>query len=127
MAVITQVETPLEPEATRKECVIIVWTPLAAGDTGTPIRYSEFSDRSIHITGALAGSTASVQGSNDVTSPTNWFTLTDTTETDILKTVTDVGEQVLQATAWIRPIVTGGAATTVTFKLFLRRGRGRTL
>ena len=126
MATIAEAVSFLEPEATRKECVVVTWPALANGDTGTAIRYSEYADRSVQVSGAFGGGTLTMQGSNDPTSPTNWSPLTDTLENDIAKTGAAM-EQILQASAWIRPILSGGAAGSVDVKLFLRRGRGRTL
>jgi hypothetical protein len=126
MATIVNAVNQLEPEASRKECIVVVWEALANGDTGDPIRYAEYADRSVQITGDFGGGTLTMQGSNDVTSPSNWFTLTDTLENNISKTGA-AAEQILQASVWIRPSLSGGAAGDVDVKLLLRRGRGRTL
>lgn len=126
MATTSYAANELEPAASRKECIVIVWEGMANGDAGDPVRYTEYADRSVQITGSFGGGTVTMQGSNDVTSPSNWFTLTDTLENDITKTGT-AAEQILQASVWIRPSLSGGAAGSVDVKLLLRRGRGRTL
>ena len=126
MATIADTVYEIEPEATRKEVVCVVWEALANGDAGDPVKYAEFADRSVQIIGDLGGGTLTMQGSNDPTSPTNWFTLTDTLENDITKTGA-ASEQILQGSVWIRPSLAGGAAGDVDVKLFMRRARGRTL
>lgn len=127
MPTITEQTTPIEPEATRKEVVVVTWANLANGDAGAPVKYAEFADRSAQIISSdFGGGTLTMQGSNEPTNPTNWFTLTDTLENAITKTGI-AAEQILQGSVWIRPILAGGAGGAVTVHLFLRRGRGRTL
>lgn len=104
----------------------ITWTGLLNGDVGAAVSLAEFADKSIQFTGTFgAGGTIVLQGSNDLTSPTNWFTLTDPQTSSISKTAAAL-EQVIEQTVWVRPNVTAGDGTTsLTAKLLCRRGRGR--
>ncbi len=100
------------------------WT-LAQGDDGTPVSYAEFSDRSIAFTGTFGGASVSLQGSNDLTSPTNWFVLTDYQGNNISKSAAAL-EGVEEPTVWVRPLVTGGDGTTaIVANLFARRSPGK--
>lgn len=106
------------------EMVHVAWT-LAQGDDGAPVSYAEFSDRSIAFTGTFGGASVSLQGSNDLTSPTNWFALTDYQGNSISKSSSAL-EGVEEPTVWVRPLVTGGDGTTaIVAKLFARRAPGK--
>lgn len=104
----------------------VTWTGLLNGDTGAAVSLAEFADKSIQFSGTFgAGGTIVLQGSNDLTSPTNWFTLTDPQTSAISKTAAAL-EQVIEQTVWVRPSVTAGDGTTsLTARLLCRRGRGR--
>lgn len=55
------------------------WT-LAQGETGDALPFSQYTDRSVQVTGTFGGATVAVQGSND---GTNWSTLTDPQGNDL--------------------------------------------
>lgn len=87
-----------------------VWSALANTDTGAPLALSQFSDRSVQISGTFSvGGTIVLEGSND---GTNYHTLTDPAGSAIsftsagIKTVTEVVK-------WVRPRVTAGDGSTL--------------
>ena len=103
----------------------VQWT-LANGDDGAPVSFAEFSDRSIQFSGTF-GASGSIQleGSNDLTAPTNWFVLTDYQGNTIVKT-SAAFEGIEEPSIWVRPRVTAGDGTTaIVAKLYVRRPRGR--
>ncbi len=96
------------------------WT-IATDDTGTPISFAEYSDRSVQIESADdGGGTTTIEGSLD---GTNYHTVTDPQGNALSFTSPGVIEQISEATVWIRPALTGGSAGTVTVTVFGKRGR----
>lgn len=93
---------------TFKACVAS-WTNLRNGYDGSPIEMAQYTDKSIQVTGVFgAGGNLRLVGSND---GINWFVLTDAKGTDIDITEPDI-KFVSEATLYIKPLVTGGDATT---------------
>lgn len=125
MATKTQTESPISPNDLVGECRHLQWT-LNNGDDGTPVSFAEFSDKSVQVSGTFGvGGSVQMEGSNDVSSPSNWSLLTDPQGNSIVKTATSL-EQILEQTVWIRPKCTAGDGTTaIVVKLLVRRGRGR--
>jgi hypothetical protein len=97
----------------------IVWTPLTSTNLdGAPVRWCQYADRSVQLSGTWGTATVVLQGSND---GTTWFTLTDPQTVAISKTA-DALEQVLEMTQFVRPLLSGGNGTTaVTANLLVRR------
>lgn len=95
------------------------WT-IETGDTGTPISFAEYSDRSIQVTGEDGGGTFTIEGSLD---GTNYVTLTDPQGNALSFTAPGILEQISEATVWIRPALTGGSAGTLVVTIFGKRGR----
>lgn len=124
MPTIAYSEVKLPPRTLLGESAILAWGPMANGDQGDPISFHEFADKSVQITGDFGGGSGAMQGSNDATNPTAWFPLTDPQGNPITKT-SDALEQISEQTVWVRPVVSGGSAGAVTFKLMARKGRGR--
>ncbi len=92
------------------------WPGLAAGDDGAPLSASQYTDRSVQVTGNFGGSTVVIEGSND---GTNWSTLTDPQGNDLVLSASKI-EMVTEATLFIRPRVVGGAATNLTVSLLVK-------
>lgn len=131
MATIVPTKSGVSPEQVGQsnwfgESAHISWGPLANGDDGTPVSFAEFADRSVQFTGTFGtGGSIQLEGSNDLTSPTNWFLLTDYQGNNIVKTAAAF-EGVEEPSVWVRPRVTAGDGTTsLTAKLYARRPRGR--
>jgi hypothetical protein len=130
MATVASTKSGVSPEQVGQsnwfgEMSHVQWT-LANGDDGAPVSFAEFSDRSIQFTGTFgAGGSIQLEGSNDLTSPTNWFVLTDYQGNNIVKTAAAF-EGVEEPSVWVRPRVTAGDGTTaLVAKLYCRRPRGR--
>ena len=103
--------TTVGPDLYLRDAGIITatWATMANGDTGAPVQFDAFQDRSFQITGTFgAGGSATLEGSND---GTNYFALHNPQGTVIALTAAGV-VQVLEATLWIRPHVTAGDGTT---------------
>lgn len=97
------------------------WDALTTGDDGQPIDWSEFADRSVQVYGTFGGATVTMQGSNDPgPTPTNWNTLTDLQGNALAFTAAGL-EMIAEPTCWVRPVVTGGAGTSINIQMFLRR------
>ncbi len=131
MATAPKTETGLPPRELLGESVLIQWGPLTQTDPdGAAVSNPEFSDMCVQVSGTFGPATLTMQGSNDLAAPTNWFTLKDAaTGAAIAKTSAGggvQGEQVLESPVWIRPLVSGAdGSTSLTVKLKIRKGRGR--
>jgi len=92
----------------------VTWS-LGAGDTGKPVLFAQYPDRTVHITGTFGSAT--LRGSNkpqpDDATAGDWFNLTDPQGNAITLTAAG-GEVVAENPMWISPITTGGSAYTVT-------------
>jgi hypothetical protein len=95
---------------------IVTWPGLAAGDTGSAVRYSGAADRTVQIFGTFGGATVALQGSLD---GTHWSPLTDAQGTAIAATA-DALEIVTELVRFVRPAVTGGSGVSVTVILLMR-------
>jgi hypothetical protein len=117
MAVINSSITEIKPY--REHSHVISWTPLANGDSGSPLEMPGSSIRSVQFTGTFgAGGTIVFEGSND---GTNYVTLTDPQGNAISKTSAGI-EAILELTRYVRPRVSAGDGTTsLTATLLVRR------
>jgi predicted amidohydrolase len=123
VATVAWTSTPLKTYG--DNVVVASWTPLTNADAdGQAFEMPGWADKSVHVFGSFGGATIAIQGSNEVV-PTNWSTLREASgapATDQLSfTALDI-KQVLEVTRWIRPLLTGGAASSVTVLLLIRRG-----
>ncbi len=98
------------------DALIITWTPLTTGDDGTGVTRSSAADRTVQVIGTAAGATLTFQGSND---GTNWATLHDPQGNDLAFTATGI-KAISEATYYVRPLVAGGAGTSLTCILFAK-------
>lgn len=94
-----------------------VWS-FTGGDTGTPIAFAEWADRTVQMAGTWNGATVLWEGSND--GGTTYLPLTDPQGNAIAKT-TDSIESVTEVCELARPRVSSGAVTAVTIAVVLRR------
>ena len=116
MAVVTPTITELEP---RDGSVLrYSWAMVTAGDTGAPMPFAQWADRTVQFNGTWGAGTIVWEGSND---GTNYETLTDAQTTAISKTANAL-EQVVEMTALARPRVTVGV-TAVTVTCVARRSQ----
>jgi len=103
----------------------VVWSPLANGDVGGPVKMGDWSDRTVQITGTFGtGGSVTLEGSNDKESESPTYTaLTDPQGNAVTKTAAAL-EVFEESPLLIRPNVTGGDGTTsLTVKMVCRRNR----
>jgi len=95
----------------------IQWIGITTNQYGEPYRRSQYNDKCVQVLGNFgSGATVTLYGSclrsPNLASDTDWFILTDTTETNLAFTSAS-GAQILQNPRWIRPKVTGGTSPAV--------------
>lgn len=103
MAVIQHLTTNIVGDTMR-----VTWTPVATGDTGSPVDAPEHLFKEVHVFGTFGGATCTIEGSLD--GGTTWATLNDP-QGNALTFTTARLERVQESTARIRPNVAGGAGT----------------
>jgi len=86
----------------------LTWANLAAGDDGAPVRFSQYADKSVQVSGVFGGATLRFMGSND---GLTYLPLTDPQGNPLDFTSAKI-RAVTEATVWARPVVTGGDGTT---------------
>lgn len=88
----------------------VKWLALANGDTGEPVKFGTWKDRTVQVVGTFGvGGSVSLQGSND--GGTTWATLTDANNSAL--TFTSAGLKAITELPYeIRPSVTAGDGTT---------------
>jgi hypothetical protein len=107
------------------------WAGLDGDDTGIPVKFAKYSDKTAHIyspTAAYGSATVTIEGSNDPrANPAHashasalWVTLTDAQGNAISKT-SDAIETILENPLWIRPKTAGGTSSDVTVAIVGRR------
>jgi hypothetical protein len=101
--------------------VLMTWTGLLNGDTGAPLTFHDYPDRTFQVTGTFGtGGSVNLEGSND---GTNWAILTDPQGNAITKTAAGM-EAVTETPRYMRPNVTAGDGTTdLTVTVFARSPR----
>jgi hypothetical protein len=95
---------------------VIKWAAMGNADAGQAIRVSNFSDRSVQVTGTWGGATIVLEGSND---GSTYFTLNDPFNVAISKTAGFLSG-VIEACLWVRPRTSGGTGTALDVVLFCR-------
>lgn len=98
------------------KAIVVAWAGLASGDTGAPVSFSQYTDKSVQVTGAFGGATVVLEGSND---GTNWAVLTDPQGNDLNITAAKI-EMVSEATLSVRPRVSGGTGVNVNVTMLLK-------
>lgn len=92
-----------------KDAYIFQWSAVPNADTGTPLPFSKYADRSVQVSGTFgAGGTVVLQGSNN---GTTYATLTDPQGNALSFTAAGL-EQITEIVRFIRPSVTAGDGTT---------------
>ena len=103
----------------------ITWTPLANGDSGSPVEMGDWADRTVQITGTFgAGGSVNMEGSNYKASETPVYAiLTDPQGNAVTKTTAAI-EVFEESPLIIRPNVTAGDGTTaIQVRMVVRRNR----
>lgn len=87
---------------------VATWEGLLLGDVGDALPFSQFTDKSVQVVGTFGGATLRLEGSNN---GNDWAVLTDPQGNDLLITTAKI-EMVTEATAYVRPNISGGDGTT---------------
>lgn len=91
--------------------LLLEWTGLLVGDTGSPVQFNKYADRCTQITGTFGvGGSVSMEGSND---GVNWFPVNKMAGGAATFTAAG-GGQLLDNPLFMRPNVTAGDGTTNT-------------
>lgn len=108
------------PGVINRHSTTVKWGPLAVGDTCTADQnVGGAVIRSIQIEGTANGGTIAITGSND---GTNFENLNDIGGSAITGKSTGVFLQIQQPSLWIKPVLSGGGASTaITVTLYLVR------
>jgi hypothetical protein len=118
MTTIVPTFTKIRGPAGGIDAVVATWAPLAAsGDIGQPLQRADLADRSVQVTGAFAGATLVLEGSND---GVNYFTLSSPAGAALSFTAAGL-MQVNMPVAFVRPHVTSGSGASLTVTLTARR------
>jgi hypothetical protein len=96
--------------------LVSVWANLLQGDDGDPLVYSQYTDRSVQVSGTFGGASVVIEGRNSPGLP--WATLTDPQGNELTITAAKI-EMVTEATAYLRPNVSGGDGTTALTVILL--------
>jgi hypothetical protein len=94
--------------------IVTNWTGLTGGDTGAPMPYSSFADKTVQCFGTI-GAAITMQGSNDPrvisdAGNANWFTLTNNLGASIAFAAAG-GMLIAEAPLYIRPNCSAGTTS----------------
>jgi hypothetical protein len=100
----------------------VVWNGInATNNTASPIRFTEWADRSVQFNGTFNNVTMTFEGSNEEGGAGTYFVLTDPQGNAISKTAAG-GEAVTEISQYAKPVATSvGVATDITVSAVLRR------
>lgn len=98
------------------DSVIFTWV-LGSGDTGEPVSLSDYSDRTVTMTGNFNSAAVALQGSND---KLTWMTQKDASDNTISKSSDDI-ELVGTNPTWTRP----SASTVTSVTVIINAVRGK--
>jgi hypothetical protein len=108
-----------EPDEDNGSTKVATWSPLTSTNlTGSPIKFNPWGDRTVQILGIFDTTTVTMQGSND--GGATWFTLNDVANTEISVTAAG-GFAIEQVPLLIRPLIAGGAGSSITVIVAMRR------
>lgn len=95
---------------------VVAWVGLSNGDVGDAIPFCQYADKSVQVTGAFGDGVLVLEGSNN---GVDFAALTDTQGNDLNITGPKI-EQVTEATAFVRPRVTGSAGALLNVHLLIK-------
>jgi len=97
---------------------VLTWPGLLNGDTGEPIAFSQYTDKSAQVVGDFGvGGVVALEGSNN---GADWSVLTDP-QGNPLNFSTAKIEMVAEATAFVRPrVLAGDGSTSLALILLLK-------
>jgi len=100
---------------------ILKWTITTVDADGQPYLFSgRYPDKSLHVFGTFGtGGNLKGQGTNEVTTPTNWYSLNDPQQNELSFTAAKI-EQILENVYQFRPYLSAGTGVTLTVLLCLK-------
>ena len=99
------------------------WPLSNADGTGESISNAGAADRTVHMFGTWGSATVILEGTNDPDQGAgNWVTLHDLTGAELTATA-DFIAMLAENTLFIRPVLSGGAGSTITVALLSRKSR----
>jgi hypothetical protein len=104
-----------------QQAVVTAQWVMANSDTSVPVELTDYADRSVQVTGTFGGATITLEGSND---GTNYVTLRDPQGVALSFTAAGL-KQVMETTLYVRASITGGAGSTLTVTLCMRKSDPR--
>lgn len=106
------------------DAVLFTWVLTNVDNDGAPVGPGQvnFADRTVQVFGTFGGATALIQGSNEPSAPSVWFTVDNPTGGDLSFTAAE-GKSLRELPVWTRPLLSGGAGSSVTVALTARRSR----
>ena len=106
------------------DAVLFSWTLTNVDNDGAPVgpNHVDYADRTITARGTFGGASVAIQGSNEVSLPANWIGLDDPQGADLNLSAAG-GKNITEVPVWTRPLLTGGAASSVIVELLCRRER----
>lgn len=99
-------------------CVMVLWTPVTEADTCVPFEAPDLTDKSVHVYGTFGGSSTAIHGSNN--GGTSFAALNDPSSTAIAITTEKI-KAVLENTQQIKPVITGGAAQSLSVAVLVKQ------
>ena len=100
-----------------RSVMLYTWTLTTADPTGDPISWSDWTDRSVQMTGTWGGATCVLEGANVAT----YLPITDPQSNAVSKT-SDALEACVEVTRFVRPrLSTVGVGATIVVTLLARR------
>lgn len=99
---------------------ILVRYQLAQGETGAPLAFAEYADRSVQVHGTFgAGGSITIEGSND---GANWAQLADPQGNPLVIATAKI-EAILECVRFVRPVAAGDGTTNLTVLVFGRKAK----
>lgn len=94
----------------------VVWTPVTEADSCAAVRYPGHSDKSIQAIGTFGSGSVALHGSND--GGTTYAALNAPSGSAIALTTASI-KAVLENTEYIKPVITGGTAQSLTIAMLI--------
>jgi len=106
------------------DAVLFSWTLTNVDNDGAPIgpEHVDYADRAVQVSGTFGGATVAVQGSNQPAAPVVWFALDNPSGADLSFSGPD-GKVIAELPVWTRPLLSGGAGSSVAVSILARRSR----
>lgn len=104
------------------DAVLFSWTLNNTDFDGAPVgpNHVDYDDRMVTARGTFGGATLALQGSNELPTPANWNGVDDPQGVDVSFAAAG-SKPVAERPVWTRPLLTGGAASSVVVEMLCRR------